>query len=88
MMTTTMARTTDHGYDAEHRARRKREQPLIDAGNAICWRCNKPITPGSKWDLGHDDNDRTKYMGPEHVGCNRATKGHRTAIIVDDSRVW
>lgn len=83
-----MARTTDHGYDAEHRKRRERERPLVEAGKAICWRCSKPIAPTADWDLGHDDNDRTQYMGPEHVACNRATKGHRTTIIVDDSREW
>lgn len=83
-----MSRTTDHGYDSKHRARRKREQRNVDAGNAYCWRCGELIPPDSDWDLGHDDNDRTKYMGPEHVACNRATKGHRTTIIVDNSREW
>lgn len=83
-----MARTTDHGYGAEHEKRRKREAELVEAGQAICWRCNNPILPNTPWDLGHDDNDRTQYMGPEHRACNRATKGHRTTILVDNSRVW
>lgn len=83
-----MARTTDNGYGAEHRKRRERERALVEAGKAICWRCNKPILPGQPWDLGHDDNDRTKYMGPEHRACNRATKGHRTTVVVDTSREW
>lgn len=88
-----MARTADHGYGASHQRRRKREAKLVEAGKAICWRCGQPIKllPSGEpepWDLGHDDNDRTKYMGPEHQGCNRATKGHRTTIIVDTSREW
>lgn len=86
-----MASTTDRGYGAQHKARRRREAKNIKAGGVICWRCNQPIpadTPPDQWDLGHDDNDRTKYMGPEHVRCNRATKGHRTTIIVDNAREW
>lgn len=83
-----MASTTDRGYNAAHKARRKREAKNVEAGKAICWRCTQPIGPEEPWDLGHDDNDRTKYMGPEHVRCNRATKGHRTTIIVDNAREW
>lgn len=75
-------------YDGPHRARRRREQLNIDAGHAYCWRCTKPIPPGSDWDLGHDDNDPTKYMGPEHVACNRATSTHKAMIVVDNSRLW
>lgn len=83
-----MARTTDRGYGIEHQKRRERERRLVEAGKAMCWRCNKPIDPGEPWDLGHDDNDRTQYNGPEHRRCNRATKSHRAIPIVDDSRLW
>ena len=34
----------------------------------------------SNWHLGHDDNDRTVYRGPEHESCNlkaAARKGRR-----------
>lgn len=75
-------------YGGAHKARRKREAEQVDAGKAYCWRCTKPIAPGSVWDLGHDDNDPTKYMGPEHVACNRATSTHRALNVVDTSRVW
>ncbi|MCT7372947.1 hypothetical protein [Mycolicibacterium llatzerense] len=75
-------------YDAAHKARRRREQKNIDAGHAYCWRCTKHIPPGTDWDLGHDDNDPTKYMGPEHVGCNRATSTHKAMTVTDNSRDW
>lgn len=54
----------------------------VDAGLASCWRCGKPIPAGSRWDLGHDDHDRTIIRGAEHMLCNRraaASKGARIA---------
>jgi len=83
-----MATTTERGYGNNHKKLRARNQQLVDAGKAYCWRCTKLIEPGTRWDLGHDDNDRTKYMGPEHVACNRATSTHKSGNIVDTSRQW
>lgn len=86
-----MASSTDRGYGAEHRNRRKREAVRIKAGGVQCWRCGKPIpadAASEDWDLGHDDNDRTQYMGPEHRGCNRATSTHKAMAVVDNSRLW
>ena len=71
----------ERGYGAEHRALRARWVPLVATGNVKCWRCGDYIAAGAAWDLGHDDRDRSKYRGPEHVGreCraggNRATSG-------------
>lgn len=72
------------GYDAAHDAERKRWAPLVATGMVKCWRCRLPIGPGEPWDLGHDDQDRSKYRGPEHAektddhpACNRATSGRR-----------
>lgn len=84
-----MATTTERGYDAKHKRIRANIQKRMNASEQFyCWRCTKPINPGEPWDLGHDDNDRTRYMGPEHAGCNRATTTHKAGNIVDTSRQW
>lgn len=83
----TQGTTTQRGYGTAHQRLRARIARTVRAGNATCWRCNQPIAPDAKWDLGHDDYDRSQYMGPEHVACNRATSGRRTPPI-DTSRRW
>jgi hypothetical protein len=65
----------ERGYGAEHDAERKRWDPLVATGNVKCWRCGDYIPATHPFDLGHDDSDRTKYRGPEHPACNRATAG-------------
>lgn len=63
--------TAARGYGWAHETERRRWAPKVDAGLVDCWRCGQPIEPGRPWDLGHDDDDRTKYRGPEHRTCNR-----------------
>lgn len=75
-----MASTTDRGYGAAHQRERAKWKPKVDAGVVDCWRCGKRIKPdptltGDGWDLGHDDNDRSIYRGPEHSTCNRSKTG-------------
>jgi hypothetical protein len=65
------------GYGSRHAALRKRLAPTVAVGLAVCARCGEPIAPGEPWDLGYDDLDRTRYNGPEHRCCNRATSGRR-----------
>jgi hypothetical protein len=79
------ASTTQRGYGAHHQKTRRAVAGQVDAGLAVCWRCGKPIKQGEPWDLGHHDEDRTRYAGPEHRGCNRATSGRAKKIF---SRRW
>jgi hypothetical protein len=66
--------TTLSGYGNQHQKLRAAWRPYVEAGEVDCARCGKPITPGTPWDLGHDDQDRSRYSGPEHATCNRATR--------------
>lgn len=65
------------GYDKQHDELRNQWLPLVAEGTVLCWRCHTLIHHDQQWDLGHDDHDRSKYRGPEHVACNRATRGRR-----------
>lgn len=75
--------TAERGYGHEHKKQRAAIEPLVRSGKAVCWRCiaegvpkeQAKIRPDEPWDLGHDDHDRSRYRGPEHVRCNRAAGG-------------
>jgi hypothetical protein len=75
-----MANTSARGYGWRHQQLRALiERKMAQGVVFICARagCGKPILPGQPWDLGHGDGDRTRYAGPEHAFCNRATAGRR-----------
>src|SRR5262245_29011328 len=71
------------GYGRAHRAMRERFARTVLTGGAKCWRCGLPILPGEAWDLGHDDDDRSRYRGPEHVACNRPTHTLRDPVELE-----
>lgn len=82
---------SERGYGPEHSRLRRQVAAVVKAGAAVCWRCGLPIAAGQAWDLGHDDDDRSVYRGPEHrhardcpQGGNRATSGRRRRT----SRRW
>lgn len=69
------------GYGPEHHRLRRQWAKRVARGGVTCWRCGAPILPGQLWDLGHDDNDRTRYRGPEHRKANRAAGARKTNLI-------
>lgn len=73
----------EDGYGYAHRQARKRFARLVATGTVVCARagCGRLIDPDEDWDLGHDDSDRTRYVGPEHAACNRATAGRRGGLL-------
>lgn len=64
-------------YGTAHRRLRAAVKLVVDRGEAYCARCGGWINPLEGFDLDHRDEDRTKYLGPSHVRCNRATAGRR-----------
>jgi hypothetical protein len=84
--------TTARGYGAPHQAERQRWQQALNQGLAIqcacageCLRhhgrCTKIITIGTRWDLMHNP-DRTAYLGPGCVPCNRTDGAIRSNGVV------
>jgi hypothetical protein len=70
-------------YGRRHRMTRALLSPLVQAGVVDCARCGEPIEPGTRWDLGHQDENPSVYSGPEHGWCNQ-TAPHRNKT----SRQW
>ncbi|UTI62235.1 hypothetical protein NBH00_12740 [Paraconexibacter antarcticus] len=89
-----MASTTDRGYNYAHKRLRRRWAREVEQGHVACARCRRLIQPGEPWDLDHDDQDRSRYIGPSHARCNRATAGRRppspraAQAPTRHSRVW
>lgn len=74
----------ERGYGPAHIRLRRRWDREVRLGGVRCARCGGVIVPGEPWDLGHDDQDRSRYIGPEHRRCNRATSGRKRRA----SREW
>jgi hypothetical protein len=75
-------------YGTEHKTLRRQLAPFVASGQARCARCGFQIEVGEDWDLDHDDSDRTRYIGPSHQRCNRATAGRPNHKRDRHSRKW
>ena len=47
--------------------------PRVAAGVMTCWRCGELIAASEAFDLGHVDDDPSRYAGAEHRRCSRAS---------------
>lgn len=86
-----LASTASRGYGGDHQRMRKKFEPQVRAGKAVCVRCGELIDPKEPWDLDHED-DRKTYRGPAHRACNRRagqanateTRMQRNAMTIRD----
>ena len=62
---------TSRGYGTTHQRERRRYARILAATPLPCTRCGEPVHATNAWDLDHDDNDRSRYLGPAHSACNR-----------------
>ena len=56
-------KTVARGYGANHKRLRRLWESRVASGDVACARCGRLIVPGSPWDLGHADFDRSVYTG-------------------------
>lgn len=87
-----MRSTTERGYGAKHKRERTRWARILKAeGLLVCAtagkspNCPQVIRDGDDWDLGHTE-DRTGYIGPQCVPCNRGDGGRNGAKVTNTKR--
>jgi hypothetical protein len=78
--------THQRGYGIAHQKLRAQWEPKVRAGAVDCARCRRPILPGQAWQLGHHDQDRGRYNGPEHARCNLQAGGRAGAAVTNGQR--
>ncbi len=73
------------GYGAAHDRLRKQWKHKVNAGVVPCARCRIRIAPGGEWHLDHDDDDRSRYLGPSHKLCNLAAAGRKAHGVTEEA---
>jgi hypothetical protein len=79
------------------RAARARWRPIVNAGDAVCWRCGRPIVPNPDlphdgWQVGHIEDlalggaHGHENQAPEHSRCNTSAGGRLGAAITNARR--
>ena len=73
--------TAERGYGADHEKERAWWAPVVAAGDGwchaeFCLYDSRRIPAGSAWDLGHNVQ-RTAWIGPTHMRCNRSEGARR-----------
>lgn len=67
--------SNQRGYGAAHQRTRTTLDIRVQAGLINCARCGQRIQPGQPWHLDHDDEDKSRYIGPSHARCNTSAGG-------------
>jgi hypothetical protein len=61
-------------YGTVHQRLRKSWKARVEAGQAFCGRCGRPVLPGSSWHLDHEDlrgGEGVYRVNPvSHAKCN------------------
>lgn len=68
-------------YGSRHQRNRAAWAAIVATGKVTCWRCRRPIEPGTDWDLGHRPG---KPSHPEHANeCNRSSAAAYRDVLPD-----
>jgi hypothetical protein len=80
--------TSARGYGWNHQKERARYQQRMDAGEVfVCSKCRRHVNPRA-WDLAHLPGDKTQYLGPQHIPCNRNTTAEKRTSRMPSLRRW
>ena len=90
--------TSARGYGTSHQKLRSEWAVKVAAGGVRCARgaaCRRAegklgglISPSEPFDLDHSDVDRSQYLGPSHVACNRSASAAMNVLLQRRHERW